>query len=168
VKRSINCLRTNLKLIFYINLLISSLKILFILSIWLSLYNLHTLELNLLNVIILNNLLWIIFNVLSVEKDDDPQLVMAYRRCEYTRPGVGNYICLGATLSRPRLAEGRTFLCEYKQISIYNLSTNVYYEKLEEISDLKIFRNASASHWKRCGGPYLARGPLFAHPCTKL
>jgi len=23
--------------------------------------------------------------VLSVEKDDDPQLVMAYRRCEYTK-----------------------------------------------------------------------------------
>ena len=41
--------------------------------------------LNLLNIIILNNLLRIELNVLSVEKDDDPQLVMAYRRCEYTK-----------------------------------------------------------------------------------
>jgi len=48
----------NLKYILYINLLISSLKILFILSIWVSLYNLCTLVLNLLNVIILNNLLF--------------------------------------------------------------------------------------------------------------
>jgi len=57
VKSSVNCLGTNLKLILYINLLISNLKILCILSMWVSLYNLHTLELNLLNVIILNNLL---------------------------------------------------------------------------------------------------------------
>jgi len=57
MKRSINFLGTNLKLILYSNLLISSLKIPFILSIWVSFYNLHTLELNLLNVIILNNLL---------------------------------------------------------------------------------------------------------------
>jgi len=84
-KRSINCLGTNLKLILYINLLISGLKILSILSIWVSLYNLHTLVLNLLNVIILNNLLRIIFKVLSVEKDDDPQLAIAYRRCECTK-----------------------------------------------------------------------------------
>ena len=63
VKSSTNGLGTNLKLILYINFLISSLKIWSILSIWVSLYNLHTLELNLLNVIILNNLLWIIFKV---------------------------------------------------------------------------------------------------------
>ena len=75
---------TNLNLILYINLLISSLKIRSIVSIWVSLYNLHTLELNLLNVIILNNLLCIIFKVLSVEKDDETQLVIAYRRCGYT------------------------------------------------------------------------------------
>jgi len=30
--------------------------------------------------------------------------------------------------------------------SVYNLSTNMYYEKLEEISDLKVFLNASAGH----------------------
>ena len=53
VKSSVNCLGTNLNLILYINLLISSLKIRSIVSIWVSLYNIHTLELNLLNVIIL-------------------------------------------------------------------------------------------------------------------
>jgi len=55
------------------------------LSIWLSFYNLHTLVSNLLNVIILNNLLWTIFKVLSVDQNDDCQLVMAYQRCEYTK-----------------------------------------------------------------------------------
>ena len=29
------------------------------------------------------------------------------------------------------------------------------------------FLNASAGHWKRCGGPHVARGPLIAHPCPK-
>jgi len=29
------------------------------------------------------------------------------------------------------------------------------------------FLNASAGHWKRCGGPHSAHGPLFAHPCPK-
>jgi len=48
---------TNQKLILYINLLISTSKILSILSIWVSVYNFATLDLNLLNVIILNNLL---------------------------------------------------------------------------------------------------------------
>ena len=27
------------------------------------------------------------------------------------------------------------------------------------------FVNASAGHWKRCGLPYVARGPLVAHSC---
>jgi len=44
----------------------------------------------------------------------------------------------------------------------------MYYEKLEEISELKIFLNVSTGHWKRCGGPHLARGPLFAHPCDEI
>jgi len=30
-----------------------------------------------------------------------------------------------------------------------------------------IFLNACAGHWKRCGGPHLGRGPLFAHPCPR-
>jgi len=38
-------------------------------------------------------------------------------------------------------------------------------EKLEEISDFKIFLNASVGHWKRCSRPHMARGPLFAYPC---
>jgi len=46
--------------------------------------------------------------------------------------------------------EGRTFLWEKKQVSAYRLSTNIYCEKLEEISDLKSFLNAAAGHWKRC------------------
>jgi len=33
-----------------------------------------------------------------------------------------------------------------KQVSVYSLSTNIDSEKLEEISDLKIFLNASAGH----------------------
>jgi len=45
-----------------------------------------------------------------------------------------------------------------------SFSTNIYFYKLEEIWDLKIFPNASAGHWKRCGGPHVARGPLFARP----
>jgi len=60
--------------------------------------------------------------------------------------GVGNYFRLGATLRRPRLAEGRTSLSEKKQVSVYSLSTNIYYEKLEKILYLKIFLNASAGH----------------------
>jgi len=39
------------------------------------------------------------------------------------------------------------------------LSTNIYCDKL-----LKIFLKASVDHWKRCSGPLLACGPLFAHP----
>jgi len=46
----------------------------------------------------------------------------------------------------PRLMEGRTFLWEKKQVSAYRLSTNIYCEKLEEISDLKSFLNAAAGH----------------------
>jgi len=42
--------------------------------------------------------------------------------------------------------EGRTFLWEKKQVSAYRLSTNIYCEKLEEISDLKSFLNAAAGH----------------------
>jgi len=51
-------------------------------------------------------------------------------------------------------------------VSVYSLSTNIYYEyeKLEELSDLKIFLNASVGHRKRFVGQHLARGPLFAHP----
>jgi len=41
-----------------------------------------------------------------------------------------------------------------------SLSTNIYCDKVKEISNLKIFMNASAGHWKRCGGPHVASGPL--------
>jgi len=81
------------------------------------------------------------------------------------RGTINNHYCC---LRRPHLAEGHTFLWDSKPVSIYILSSNIYY-KLDEISDLKIFLNTSAGKWKRCGGPYLARGPLFAHPwsvCT--
>jgi len=30
------------------------------------------------------------------------------------------------------------------------------------------FLNASAGHWKRCGGPHVACGLLFGHPCFKV
>jgi len=48
-----------------------------------------------------------------------------------------------------------------RQFSVqFSLNINIYYtNKLEEISDLKIFLNASAVHCKRCGEP------LIAHPC---
>jgi len=39
-----------------------------------------------------------------------------------------------------------------------------YCYHVEDISDLKILLNASAGQWKRCGGPHMARGRLFAHP----
>jgi len=32
------------------------------------------------------------------------------------------------------------------------------------MSDLKIFLDASAGHWKCCGRPHLAQRLLFAHP----
>jgi len=47
-----------------------------------------------------------------------PQFLSRQKRvmCEQCnircKTGVGNYIFLGATLRRPRLAEGRSFLCE--------------------------------------------------------
>jgi len=43
-----------------------------------------------------------------------------------------------------------------------SLSTNVYCDELEDNSDLKIFMNAAAGHWKHCCGP------PFAHPWVKL
>ena len=48
-----------------------------------------------------------------------------------------------------------------------SLNTNIFCEELREISDLEIFLNASAGHWKRCGGQHVARGPLFGHPWRK-
>jgi len=58
---------------------------------------------------------------------------------------VGNCYWPGVTLRRPHLAEGHAFLWEWKPVSVYGLSTNISYEKLDEISDLKIFLNASAA-----------------------
>ena len=57
---------------------------------------------------------------------------------------------------------GLYLLMRVEAVSVYSLSTNIYYDykKLEELSDLKIFLNASAGHWKRCVGPHLAHGPL--------
>ena len=91
-----------------------------------------------------------------------------YISFSHPNTGVGNYFCLGATLRRPSLSEGHTSSWEYKHVSIYSLSTSIYYEKLKKYSDLKIFPNASSSHWKRCDGPHLARGPLFAHFCPNI
>ena len=43
---------------------------------------------------------------------------------------------------------GPCFLMRVEAVSVYSLSTNIYYEyeKLEELSDLKIFLHASADH----------------------
>ena len=55
---------------------------------------------------------------------------------------------------------------ELEAISVEtSLNANIYCDKLEEITDLEIFLIGSAGHWKRCGGPHVARGPLFSHPC---
>jgi len=51
---------------------------------------------------------------------------------------------LGGHFEKTALTEGRTFL--WKQVLIYSLSTNICYEKLKDISDLKIFLNACAGH----------------------
>jgi len=78
---------------------------------------------------------------------------------------MGNLLDSSATLKRPCIAEGRTFQWQLKQGSFQvSLNTNVYCDGLEEISDLKIFLNASAGHCKRCGRPHVARGPLFPNP----
>ena len=37
-----------------------------------------------------------------------------------------------------------------------------------KFQNLMFFLNASPGHWKGCGGPHVARGPLIAHPCLKL
>jgi len=71
---------------------------------------------------------------------------MLCRTKQYCISGVGNYYSSGATLRRPHFAEGHTFLWESKPVSVYNLSTNIYYEKLDEVSDLKIFLNTSVGH----------------------
>ena len=55
----------------------------------------------------------------------------------------------GGHFEKATLTEGRTPVPSYgsrKQVSIYSLSTNIYYEKLKEISDLTIFLNACAGH----------------------
>jgi len=43
---------------------------------------------------------------------------------------------------------GPCFLMRVEAVSVYSLSTNIYYDykKLEELSNLKIFLNASAGH----------------------
>ena len=80
------------------------------------------------------------------------------------RAGVGNWFGSGAAFIRLRSAEGHN-VWKLKQTSVQvSLSTNVCCVELEDILDSKIFVNASAGHWKRYGGPHLARGPLFAHP----
>jgi len=68
------------------------------------------------------------------------------------------------------------YLCKYTSSSAsilprqflvqVSLNTNIYcIDKLDKISDLKVFLNACANHWKCCGGPHVARGQLTAHPC---
>ena len=70
-----------------------------------------------------------------------------------------------ASFRQPRTAKGSTFQWKLKQVSIQvSLSANVYCDELEDISDLKIFLNASAGHWKHCG---VAREPLLVHFCSK-
>jgi len=58
------------------------------------------------------------------------------------------------------LAEGRTYLWKEKQVLVKLLG-------LRKFQIWTYFLNASADHWKHCGGPHLACGPLFAHPCPK-
>ena len=49
-----------------------------------------------------------------------------------------------------------------------NLSTNIYCERLEEITDLKIFPECFQGHWKHCGGSHAARRLLIAHPSITI
>jgi len=44
--------------------------------------------------------------------------------------------------------------------------TNVTSHAFQQISDFKIFLNASAGHWKCCGGPHATRGPAVGPHCS--
>jgi len=58
---------------------------------------------------------------------------------------------------------------EIEAISVQiTLNTHINCDKLEEISNLEILLNASTGHWKRCGGPHVARRPTFAHPSADV
>jgi len=62
------------------------------------------------------------------------------------------------------ITSGNRNKCQFK----LSLGTNVCCVDLERILDLKIFVNASAGHCKSCGGPLLARRPLFAYPWSMI
>ena len=95
------------------------------------------------------------------------QLAINLKYCCSARRVTQN---MSASRSLPLIWLGGNFenaAYSFKQASVQvSLNTNVYCDELEDISDLKIFLNVSAGHWKRCGGPHVARGPLFAHPCS--
>ena len=52
-------------------------------------------------------------------------------------------------------------------LGLVSLSTNIYCDKMEKISDLKIFLNVSAGHWKRCGRPHWPAGRYLPTPANK-
>jgi len=62
--------------------------------------------------------------------------------------GVGNYFWLKGHFEKASFSGGPCLLMRVEAVSVYSLSTNIYYEyeKLEELSDLKIFLHASADH----------------------
>ena len=70
------------------------------------------------------------------------------------------FLLLKGHFEKAAFSGGPCLLIRVEAVSVYSLSTNICYdyEKLQELSDLKIFLNASAGHWKRCVGPHLARG----------
>jgi len=69
--------------------------------------------------------------------------------CEHSVKGIsqqqGWAINLNrATLRGPCIAEGHTFWCKWKQVMVQD-SCSVYCDNFEDISDLNVFVNASAS-----------------------
>ena len=81
------------------------------------------------------------------------QLVPKPRCCwtAYCRGGQ-LFLLLKGHFEKAAFSGGPCLPMRVEAVSVYSLSTNIYYdyEKLEELSDLKIFLNASAGHWKRC------------------
>jgi len=58
------------------------------------------------------------------------------------------FLLLKGHFQKAAFSGGPCFLMRVEAVSVYSLSTNIYYDykKLEELSNLKIFLNASAGH----------------------
>ena len=76
-------------------------------------------------------------------------IICAHACMVYTRGG--QLFLLRGHFKKAAFSWGPCLLMKVEAKSRFIASALTFTEKLEEISDLKIFLNASAGHWKRCG-----------------